>query len=120
MTHRALTRSAWRWLPAAAAVLALVVAAGVLTPASVAAAGQVPFPEAAAPRNAEDGEEDPFAVSDESLAASIFIPAVFIVATAATFIWAWSRRVKPNAEDDEQPMPWWRTRLWYSGTEDED
>ena len=120
MTQRTLTRSAWRWLPAAVAMLALVVAVGVLTPASVGAAGQVPFPETPVLLNADDGEEDPFAVSDESLASSIFIPSVFIVATAAVFIWAWSRRVKPNAEADDQPMPWWRTHLWYSGAEDED
>ena len=118
MTQRTLTRSAWRWLPAA--MLALLVSVVVMIPASAGAAGEIPFPETPVLLNADDGEDDPFAVSDESLASSIFIPSVFIVATAAVFIWAWSRRVKPDAEEDDQPMPWWRTHLWYSGAEDED
>ena len=49
----------------------------------------------------EAGEEDPFHVSDESLAVSIFIPFIFLVSTAWLVWWAWSRRIKPEDREDE-------------------
>ena len=52
--------------------------------------------------SADDGaEEDPFHVSDETLAVSIFIPAIFLVSTVWLVWWAWSRRIKPEDREDE-------------------
>ena len=62
--------------------------------------------------------DDELAVSDESLAVSFFIPAVFLIATAAVFIWAIGARARRS--DDDRPMPWWRTTAWYSRREEED
>lgn len=64
-------------------------------------------------------EEDSLHVSDETLATSIFIPFVFVGVTVWIFIWAVRSRARP--EDDLRPMPWWRTRQWYTrGTEDDE
>ena len=67
---------------------------------------------------AGDEEEDSLHVSDETLATSLFIPFCFIGATLAVFIWAIRNRARRS--EDEIPMPWWRTRQWYTrGTEEE-
>ncbi len=68
---------------------------------------------------AAGGEDDEgIHVSDETLATSIFIPFCFVGATLVIFIWAIRNRAKP--EDDERPMPWWRTRQWYTRGTDAD
>lgn len=69
---------------------------------------------------AEAGGEDDkgLHVSDESLATSLFIPFCFVGATVAVFIWA--IRARARAEDDEEPMPWWRTRQWYTRDSEEE
>ena len=52
--------------------------------------------------SADDGaEEDPFHVSDETLAVSIFIPAIFLASTIWLVWWAWNRRIKPEDREDE-------------------
>ena len=52
--------------------------------------------------NAEgSAEEDPLHVSDEALAVSIFIPAIFLVSTVWLVWWAWSRRIKPEDREGE-------------------
>lgn len=62
---------------------------------------------------AAGGEDDEgLHVSDETLATSIFIPFCFVGATLVIFIWAIRNRAKPA--DDARPMPWWRTRQWYT------
>ena len=38
---------------------------------------------------------------DETLAVSIFIPAIFLVSTVWLVWWAWSRRIKPEDREDE-------------------
>ncbi len=66
-----------------------------------------------------DEEGDGLHVSDETLATSLFIPFCFVGATVVVFIWAIRNRARP--EDDEIPMPWWRTRQWYTrGTEEDE
>jgi len=49
----------------------------------------------------EAWEEDPFHVSDESLAVSIFIPFIFFVSTVWLVWWAWNRRIDPEDREDE-------------------
>ena len=50
------------------------------------------------------GEEsdDPFHVSDESLAVAIFIPAIFLLATGATVAWALRARNRDGEDADEE------------------
>ena len=64
----------------------------------------------------ESGEE--IITSDETLATSIFIPFCFIGATLAVFIWAIRNRAR--REEEEQPMPWWRTGQWYTRGDEEE
>ena len=64
-------------------------------------------------------EDESIHVSDETLATSLFIPFCFVGATLLIFVWAIRNRSKPI--DDETPMPWWRTREWYTrGSEADD
>ena len=101
-------------------LLALVLVGGLsaLT-LGVAAAGEYAFSEPIQIAEAGGDEEDSIHVSDETLATSLFIPFCFVGATVLIFIWAIRNRAKPI--DDETPMPWWRTREWYTrgGEEDE-
>lgn len=50
------------------------------------------------------GEEsdDPFHVSDESLAAALFIPGIFLLATGATVAWAISGRARDDEDDEDE------------------
>ncbi len=101
-------------------LLALVVVGGlsVLT-LGAAAAGENAIEEPAQVVEAGDEEEDGFHVSDATLATSLFIPFVFVGTTLAIFIWAIGNRAK--RDDDDTPMPWWRTRQWYTrGTEEDE
>lgn len=99
-------------------VLALAVVAGLsaLT-LGAAVAGEYAMEEPAQIAEA-GGDEDSIHVSDETLATSLFIPFCFVGATLVVFIWAIRNRAKP--EDDEVPMPWWRTRQWYTRGTDGD
>ncbi len=99
-------------------VLSLVVGISAATLGVAAAADDFIQSE---PQIAAAGDEDDEAVhvSDETLATSIFIPFCFVGATLVIFIWAIRNRAR--SEDDEQPMPWWRTRQWYTrGTDAEE
>lgn len=101
-------------------LLALAVVAGLsaLT-LGAAAAGEYAFEEPMQIAEAGGDEEDSLHVSDETLATSLFIPFCFVGATLVVFIWAIRNRAKPI--DDETPMPWWRTRQWYTrGTEEDE
>jgi len=100
-------------------LLALLVVGGLsaLT-LGAAAAGEYAMQEPLQVAEAGGEEEDSLHVSDETLATSLFIPFCFVGATLAVFIWAIRNRAKRI--DDETPMPWWRTRQWYTrGTEDD-
>ena len=100
-------------------LLTLVVVGGLsaLT-LGAAAAGKFAVEEPLTIAEAGGEEEDSLHVSDETLATSLFIPFCFVGATLAVFIWA--VRSRARREDDEIPMPWWRTRQWYTrGTEEE-
>ncbi len=96
--------------------LAVVVGLSALT-LGAAAAGEYAMEEPAQIAEA-GGDEDSIHVSDETLATSLFIPFCFVGATLVIFIWAIRNRAKP--EDDEIPMPWWRTRQWYTRGTDGD
>ncbi len=101
-------------------LLALVVIGGLsaLT-LGVAAAGEYAIEEPAQVVEAGGDEEDSIHVSDESLATSLFIPFCFVGATLVVLVWAIRNRAR--REDDEIPMPWWRTRQWYTrGTEEDE
>ncbi|MYA00271.1 MAG: hypothetical protein F4038_12495 [Chloroflexi bacterium] len=100
-------------------LLALVVVAGLsaLT-LGAAAAGEYAMEEPIQIAEAGGDEEDSIHVSDETLATSLFIPFCFVGATVLIFIWAIRNRARPI--DDETPMPWWRTRQWYTRGSDEE
>ncbi len=99
------------WAVAIVLVVSLALASGAVTAAdqassdpveSVVFAGQTG--DSAPPQWANAGdeaEEDPFHVSDETLAVSIFIPAIFLVSTVWLVWWAWNRRIKPEDREDE-------------------
>ncbi len=53
-------------------------------------------------QEAEAGADDPFHVSDETLATSIFLPLIFLVPTVALGWWAWSKRVRPGDADQAE------------------
>lgn len=90
-------------LLAAAVVPALALAADQAAPAE---------PHAVAPQESEE-----ITTSDETLATSLFIPFCFVGATIAVFVWAIRNRAK--RDEEEEPMPWWRTNEWYTqGDED--
>ncbi len=99
------------WPVAIALVVSLALASGAVTAADQASsdpvqgvvfAGQADDPAPPEWASADDGaEEDPFHVSDETLAVSIFIPAIFMVSTVWLVWWAWSRRIKPEDREDE-------------------
>ena len=101
------------------ALLALVVVAGLsaLT-LGAAAAGEYAIEEPMQIAEAGGDDEDSIHVSDETLATSLFIPFCFVGATVLIFIWAIRNRARPI--DDETPMPWWRTRQWYTRGSDEE
>ena len=101
------------------ALLALVVVAGLsaLT-LGAAAAGEYAMEEPIQIAEAGGDEGDSIHVSDETLATSLFIPFCFVGATVLIFIWAIRNRAR--AIDDETPMPWWRTRQWYTRGAEED
>ncbi len=100
-------------------LLALVVVGGLsaLT-LSIAAAGEFAIEEPSQIAAAGGDDGDSIHVSDETLATSLFIPFCFVGATLAVFIWAIRNRARPR--DDELPMPWWRTRQWYTRGSEED
>ena len=84
-----------------------------------AAAGEYVMQEPIQTADAGGEEEEGFHVSDETLATSLFIPFCFVGATLVVFVWAIRNRARPI--DDETPMPWWRTRQWYTrGTEEDE
>lgn len=101
------------------ALLALLVVAGLsaLT-LGAAAAGEYAMEEPIQIAEAGGDDEDSIHVSDETLATSLFIPFCFVGATVLIFIWAIRNRARPI--DDETPMPWWRTRQWYTRGSDEE
>lgn len=107
----------WRQILTALLVAAMLSVAG----AGFASASiDAPPPDAPViDRAGEEESEDPFHVSDETLATSLFIPFCFVGATLVVFIWAIRNRAR--AQDDDIAMPWWRTREWYTrgGEEDE-
>lgn len=90
-------------LLAAAAVPSFALAADQATSAE---------PQAVAPQESEE-----ITTSDETLATSLFIPFCFVGATLAVFIWAIRNRARRNEE--EEPMPWWRTNEWYTRGDEE-
>ena len=83
-----------------------------------AAAGEHALTEPVQIAEAGGEEDDSLHVSDETLATSLFIPFCFVGATVLVFIWA--IRSRARREDDEEPMPWWRTREWYTRGMEED
>ena len=101
-------------------LLALLVVGGLsaLT-LGAAVAGEYVAAEPAQVVEAGGDGEDSIHVSDETLATSLFIPFCFVGATLVIFIWAIRNRAR--REDDIEPMPWWRTRQWYTrGTEEDE
>ncbi len=101
-------------------LLALVVTAGlsVLTLGAISA-GEFAVQEPIQIAEAGGDEDDSLHVSDATLATSLFIPFCFVGATLVVFVWAVRNRARPI--DDETPMPWWRTRQWYTrGTEEDE
>ena len=99
-------------------VLAVVAGLSALTLGAAAAAEHVVDHEPLQIAEAGGDEEESIHVSDETLATSLFIPFCFVGATLVVFIWAIRNRAKPI--DDETPMPWWRTREWYTRGSEED
>lgn len=97
-------------------LLIFLLLAAALPSAALAAEQAAPSePTAIAPQ--ESGEE--IITSDETLATSIFIPFCFIAGTLAVFVWAIRNRAR--RQEEEEPMPWWRTHEWYTrGAEDEE
>ncbi len=101
--------------------LLVLVAVGGLSALTLgaAAAGEYALQEPLQIAEAGGEEEDSIHVSDETLATSLFIPFCFVGATLVVFVWAIRNRAR--ASDDELPMPWWRTRQWYTrGSEEDD
>ena len=101
-------------------LLALVLVGGLSTlTLGAVAAGEITLSEPMQIAEAGGDEEESVHVSDETLATSLFIPFCFVGATLVVFIWAIRNRARPI--DDETPMPWWRTRQWYTrGTEEDE
>ena len=101
-------------------LLALVLVGGLSTfTLGAVAAGEITLSEPMQIAEAGGDEEESLHVSDETLATSLFIPFCFVGATLVVFIWAIRNRARPI--DDETPMPWWRTRQWYTrGTEEDE
>ena len=97
-------------------ILALVSGLSVLT-LGAAAAGEIVIQDQPQIAQAGGEESDDLHVSDETLATSLFIPFVFVGVTIWIFVWAVRNRA--TAEDDIRPMPWWRTRGWYTADDDE-
>ncbi len=100
-------------------LLAMVVVGGLsaLT-LGAAAAGEYGLDEPLQVAEAGGDEEDSIHVSDETLATSLFIPFCFVGATVLVFVWAIRNRAR--SQGDEEPMPWWRTREWYTRGSEED
>lgn len=94
-------------------IVVLLLAAAAL-PSFALAADQAASaePQAVAPQESEE-----ITTSDETLATSLFIPFCFVGATLAVFIWAIRNRARRNEE--EEPMPWWRTNEWYTRGDEE-
>jgi hypothetical protein len=82
-----------------------VVTAGVLFSSPLVAAGADLSSGVAHPLPAadEDGEEDPFAVSDNDLAVAIFVPGIFVAATVLMLFLAVKGRVKKDEDGDSEP-----------------
>ncbi len=101
-------------------LLALMVVSGLCAlTLGAAAAGEYALtdqPQVANAGGEDDGDD--LHVSDETLATSLFIPFVFVGVTLWVFVWAVRNRA--TAEDDIRPMPWWRTREWYTKDDDEE
>ena len=106
----------WRGLLPALLTVAML---SLLSVGAISAAEDAPQAEPPAIDFAGGEEDDAFHISDETLATSIFIPAIFVGATLWVFVWA--VRARARASDDDLPMPWWRTRQWYTrGSEEEE
>lgn len=99
-------------------VLMLVGGLGALTLGAAAAAEHAFETEPLQIAEAGGEDDESIHVSDETLATSLFIPFCFVGATVVIFIWAIRNRARPI--DDETPMPWWRTRQWYTRGSEED
>lgn len=95
-------------------MIAVLLLAATAVPSLALAADQAAPAEspAVAPQESEE-----ITTSDETLATSLFIPFCFVGATLAVFIWAIRNRAKRNEE--EEPMPWWRTSEWYTRGDEE-
>ncbi len=94
-------------------IVLLLLAAAALPSFALAAEHAGPAePVVAVPQESEE-----ITTSDETLATSLFIPFCFVGATLAVFIWAIRNRARRGEE--EEPMPWWRTRQWYTREDEE-
>lgn len=94
-------------------IVVLLLAAAAVPSFALAADQAAPTePHAVAPQESEE-----ITTSDETLATSLFIPFCFVGATLAVFIWAIRNRARRNEE--EEPMPWWRTSEWYTRGDEE-
>ena len=83
-----------------AALLALW---AVSAPSAVAASADgAPAEPPVVDRAGGEESDDPFHVSDESLAAAIFIPGIFLLATGATVAWAISARGRDDEDDEDE------------------
>ncbi len=95
-TARALAGRHWRALlfgGLTALTLIFLLTASPTAAAAEQAGAETPRTAAAA--------ADEFAVSDDDLAVAIFIPFIFIVASAGLVYWAWSNRRKDGDEADD-------------------
>lgn len=94
-------RSVRRFGPARGlALVAVVTALLLVTTSTVIAAQSVDVPDTGAPVLPQQAQaaDDPFDVSDEELAVAIFIPGIFLVASAALVLWAWRNRAKDRGD----------------------
>ena len=92
-----------RLIVALAAFSVAMLAVWALSASSVSAAGSDDLlaEPPVVDRAGDEESDDPFHVSDESLAVAIFIPGIFLLATGATVAWAISARRRDDEDDDD-------------------
>lgn len=99
----AIVRTRQRVIVALVALIAAVLALwAVSAPSATAAVDGAPAAPPVVDRAGGDESDDPFHVSDETLAVAIFIPGIFLLATGATVAWAISARGRDDEEDEDE------------------
>lgn len=92
----------WSRLLILSLAIAAFVATGVIlsSPADAATVDSTAGATYLIPAAGDDAADDPFAVSDDQLAVSIFLPGFFVVLTLITVVWAVKWRVKSGDDGD--------------------